>query len=272
MIVDSHCHLDYPGLVEREAEIVENARKAGVGLMVTIATRPSAWDAATALAERHESVTAALGVHPHHAGEEGLEDPAPLLRATAHPRVVAIGETGLDYFYDLAPRASQAASFRVHIAAARAAGLPLIVHTREADEDTMAILEGEMAQGAFGGVIHCFSSSRRLAERAVALGLYLGIGGMLTFKRADDIRATVADMPLDRLLLETDAPYLAPVPKRGKTNEPAFTAHVAAKLAEVMQRSVAEIEERTTANFYRLFAKAPPGPLRATGAGDERTA
>jgi TatD DNase family protein len=263
VIVDTHCHLDYPGLAEREAEAVAAAAAAGVGLMVTIATRRAAWQAAVALAERHPTVVCALGVHPHHAGEEGLDDPGPLVTAAAHPKVVAIGESGLDHFYDLAPRDRQGASFRTHIAAARATGLPLVVHTRDADEETAAILEDEMAKGPFTGVVHCFSSGRALAERAVALGLHLGIGGMLTFKRSEGLRAIVADMPLDRLVLETDAPYLAPVPHRGKTNEPAFTAHVAAELARVRGLTVAEVERATTANALRLFAKAAPALARA---------
>jgi TatD DNase family protein len=258
VIVDSHCHLDYPGLAEREAEVVERARIAGVGLMVTIATRRASWDAVTALAERHERVVCALGVHPHEAGKEGLDDPAPLLEAAAHPKVVGIGESGLDYFYDLAPRDRQAASFRAHIRAARSSGLPLIVHSRNADDDTMAVLEQEMTAGPFTGVIHCYSSSRRLAERAVAIGLYLGLGGILTFKRSEELRATARDMPLDRLLLETDAPYLAPVPYRGKPNEPAYTAHTAKVLAEVRGLPLAGVERATTANFFRLFAKAAP--------------
>jgi TatD DNase family protein len=170
--------------------------------------------------------------------------------------VVAIGESGLDYFYDLSPRDRQAASFRTHIAAARATGLPLIVHTRDADDDTVALLEDEMARGPFTGVIHCYSSSRRLAQRAVAAGLYLGLGGILTFKKSDELRATVRDLPLDRLLLETDAPYLAPVPVRGRTNEPAYTAHVAKALAATVDLPIAAIEAATTANFRRLFAKA----------------
>jgi TatD DNase family protein len=205
-----------------------------------------------------------VGVHPHEAGKEGLDDPTPLLEAARDPAVGAIGESGLDYFYDHAPRDRQAASFRAHVRAASTTGLPLVVHTRDADEDTMAILEEAMAAGPYTGVIHCYSSGRRLAERAIALGLYLGIGGMLTFKRSEEIRATVADMPLDRLLLETDAPYLAPVPKRGRTNEPAFTVHVAKVLAEVKGVTVAEVERATTENFFRLFAKA--APLRAAAA------
>jgi TatD DNase family protein len=257
MIVDSHCHLDYPGLAEDEAGVVARARAAGVGLMVHIAAKHGGWPVGIALAERRPEIVCAVGVHPHEAGKEGLDDPTPLLELAGHPRVVAIGESGLDYYYDLAPRGRQAASFRTHIHAARQAGLPLIVHTRDADDDTMAILEEEMAQSPFTGVIHCYSSSRRLAERAVAIGLHLGIGGILTFKKSEDLRAIVKDMPLDRLLLETDAPYLAPVPFRGRTNEPAYTAHVAKMLAEVKGLPLAEIERATTENFFRLFAKVP---------------
>jgi TatD DNase family protein len=256
MIVDSHCHLDYPGLAEDEAGVIERAKAAGVGTMVHIAAKRSGWPVGIALAERRAEVFCAVGVHPHEAGKEGLDDPAPLIELAAHPRVVAIGESGLDYFYDLSPRDRQAASFRTHIAAARTTGLPLIVHTRDADDDTMALLEDEMAVDAFTGVIHCYSSSRHLAQRAVAAGLYLGLGGILTFKKSDELRATVRDLPLDRLLLETDAPYLAPVPVRGRTNEPAYTAHVAKALAEVRGLPVAEVERATTANFRRLFTKA----------------
>jgi TatD DNase family protein len=258
MIVDSHCHLDFPGLAEDEAEVIQRANAAGVRQMVHIAARRAGWPVGIALAERRPEVFCAVGIHPHEAGKEGLDDPAPLLELTAHPRVVAIGETGLDYFYDLSPRDRQAASFRTHVRAARATCLPLIVHTRDADDDTMDLLEAEMAEGAFTGVVHCYSSSRRLGERAVAIGLYLGIGGMLTFKKSDELRAIVRDLPLDRLLLETDAPYLAPVPMRGRTNEPAYTAHVAKALAELRGLPVAEIEAATTANFRRLFAKVPP--------------
>ena len=258
MIVDSHCHLDYPGLAEDEEGVIARAKAAGVGLMVHIAAKRDGWRAGIALAERRPEVFCAVGVHPHEAGREGLDDPAPLLELASHPRVVAIGESGLDHFYDFSPRDRQAASFRTHVRAARAAGLPLIVHTRDADDDTMALLEAEMAEGGpFTGVIHCYSSSRRLAERAVAIGFYLGIGGILTFKKSDALRATVADLPLDRLLLETDAPYLAPVPVRGRTNEPAFTAHVAKALAEVKGLPLAEVERATTANFLRLFPKVP---------------
>lgn len=258
MIVDSHCHLDYPGLAEREAEVVAAARSAGIGAMLTIGTSRAGWAQAIAIAERWPEVWAAVGIHPHHAGEEGLDDPAPLVEAARHPKVVAIGETGLDFYYDRAPRDAQERSFRTHIEACRITGLPLVVHTRDADEATIAVLEEEMAKGPFAGVIHCFSSSRRLAERALALGFHLGIGGILTFKRSDELRAIVQDVPLERCLLETDAPYLAPAPFRGKTNEPAFTVHTAKALAELKAVPLAEVERVTTATFFGLFGKARP--------------
>lgn len=258
MIVDSHCHLDYPGLAEREAEVIERARAAGIGAMLTIGTTREGWARAIAIAERWSEVWAAVGIHPHHAGEEGLSDPGPLVEAARHPKVVAVGETGLDFYYDRAPRDAQERSFRTHIAACRITGLPLVVHTRDADEATIALLEEEMAKGPFSGVIHCFSSSRRLAERALAMGLHLGIGGILTFKRSDELRSIVKDVPLERCLLETDAPYLAPVPHRGKTNEPAFTVHTAEVLAKLKGVPVAEVERVTTAAFFALCAKARP--------------
>jgi TatD DNase family protein len=256
MLVDSHCHLDYPGLAEDEAGVVARARAAGVLAMQTIGTRLSTFPRVLALAERHEGVWCSVGVHPHEAGAEGVDEPAPLLRWAAHPKVIGIGESGLDYYYDRSPRDRQAASFRAHIEAARASGLPLIVHTRDADGDTAAILEAEMARGRFTGVVHCFSSSRRLAERATGIGLHLGLGGILTFKRSDELRAIVADMPRDRLLLETDAPYLAPVPKRGKPNEPAYLVFVAQVLADVLGLDVDAFARLTTDNFFRLFTKA----------------
>jgi TatD DNase family protein len=258
MLVDSHCHLDYPGLAEDEAGVVARARAAGVSVMLTIGTRLSTFERALALAERHEEVWCSVGVHPHEAGSEGIDDPEQLLRRAAHPKVIGIGESGLDHYYDRSPRDRQAASFRAHIEAARVSGLPLIVHTRDADEDTAAILEAEMARGRFTGVVHCFSSSRRLAERATGIGLHLGLGGILTFKRSDELRAIVADMPRDRLLLETDAPYLAPVPMRGKTNEPAYLVFVAQVLADVLGLDVDALARLTTDNFFRLFTKATP--------------
>lgn len=256
MFVDSHCHLDFPGLVERLDEVVERARRAGVERMVTIATRRESWETVVGLCERFEGVWCALGVHPHNAGTEGLDDPSPLVEACRHPKVVAVGEAGLDYHYDFAPRDRQAVNFRTHIEAARRTGLPLVVHTREADEDTARILEEEMEKGAFRGVLHCFSSGRRLAERAVAIGFHLGIGGILTFKRSDELRRIVAEMPGDRLLLETDAPYLAPVPLRGRTNEPAYLVHTAETLARVKGISVEDVARLTTANFDTLFTEA----------------
>lgn len=258
MIVDSHCHLDYPGLAEREAEVIERARAAGIGAMLTIGTTREGWARTIAIVERWSEVWAAVGIHPHHAGEEGLFDPTPLVETARHPRVVAIGETGLDFYYDRAPRDAQERSFRTHIEACRITGLPLVVHTRDADEAMIALLEEEMAKGPFSGVIHCFSSSRRLAERALALGFHLGIGGILTFKRSEELRAIVKDVPLERCLLETDAPYLAPVPHRGKTNEPAFTVHTAKVLAEVKGVPLAEVERVTTAAFFALVTKARP--------------
>lgn len=258
MLVDSHCHLDYPGLAEDEAGVVARARAAGVTVMQTIGTRLSTFAATLAVAERHDGVWCSVGVHPHEAGREGIDSPVPLLRWADHPKVIGIGESGLDYFYDHAPRDRQAVSFRAHIAASRQSGLPLIVHTRDADDDMAAILEEEMVLGRFGGVVHCYSSSRMLAERATALGLCLGIGGILTFRRSDELRATVKDMPPELLLLETDSPYLAPVPKRGRTNEPAYARFVAEVLGEVLALDLEGVARLTTANFYRLFAKAAP--------------
>ncbi len=256
IIVDSHCHLDYPGLAEDEDGAVARAEAAGVRVMQTIGTRLSTFPQTRGVAERHKNVYCSIGVHPHEAGSEGLSSPEPLLAEVKHPKVIGIGESGLDYFYDKSPRDRQAENFRAHIEAARKAALPLIVHTRDADDDTASILEEEMARGAFAGVVHCFSSSRGLAERATALGLFLGIGGILTFNRSDELRRIVADMPHDRIILETDAPYLAPVPHRGKTNEPAYTRHVAERLAEVWQADIEEVARVTTANFFRLFTKA----------------
>ncbi|HMR29775.1 MAG TPA: TatD family hydrolase [Geminicoccaceae bacterium] len=258
MLVDSHCHLDYPGLAEDEAGVVARARAAGVTVMQTIGTRLSAFQQTLAVAERHEGVWCSVGVHPHEAGREGIDEPGPLLRWTGHPKVIGIGESGLDYFYDHAPRDRQAASFRAHIAASRQSGLPLVIHTRDADDDMATMLEQEMARGPFAGVVHCYSSGRQLGERATALGLHLGIGGILTFRRSDELRAIVADMPRQLLLLETDSPYLAPVPKRGRTNEPAYTAFVARVLADVLGTDVEDVAALTTGNFFRLFRKAAP--------------
>lgn len=256
MLIDSHCHLDFPELTSDESGVLARARTAGVGGMLTIGTRLDQFERVRAIAERHDNVWCSVGVHPHEAKEEGQRTPDRLIEAARHPKVVGIGETGLDFFYEHSPRAEQAESFRAHIAASRETGLPLIVHTRDADAETGDILEEEYAKGAFPGLIHCFSSGRAVAERALALGLYVSISGIVTFKAAEDLRTIVRDLPLDRLLVETDAPYLAPIPKRGKTNEPAYVAHTAAKVAELKGVSLAELEAATTDNFFRLFTKA----------------
>ena len=256
MLIDSHCHLDFPELTSDESGVLARARTAGVAGMLTIGTRLDQFERVRAIAERHDNVWCSVGVHPHEAKEEGQRTPDRLIEATRHPKVVGIGETGLDFYYEHSPRGEQAESFRAHIAASRQTGLPLIVHTRNADAETGDMLEEEYGKGAFPGLIHCFSSGRAVAERALALGLYISISGIVTFKAAEDLRAIVRDVPLDRLLVETDAPYLAPIPKRGKTNEPAFVAHTAAKVAELKGVSLTELEAATTDNFFRLFTKA----------------
>jgi TatD DNase family protein len=256
MLIDSHCHLDFPELTADESGVLARARTAGVAGMLTIGTRLDQFERVRAIAERHDNVWCSVGVHPHEAKEEGQRTPDRLIEATRHPKVVGIGETGLDFYYEHSPRDEQAESFRAHVAASRETGLPLIVHTRNADVETGDILEDEYRKGAFPGLIHCFSSGRAVAERALALGLYISISGIVTFKAAEELRAIVRDVPLDRLLVETDAPYLAPVPKRGKTNEPAFVAHTAAKVADLKGVDLAELEAATTDNFFRLFTKA----------------
>lgn len=256
MLIDSHCHLDFPELAGDETSVLARARTVGVGGMLTIGTRLDQFERVRAIAERHDNVWCSVGVHPHEANEEGQRTPDRLVEATRHPKVVGIGETGLDFHYEHSPRAEQAESFRAHIAAARQTGLPLIVHTRDADAATSEILEDEFATGTFAGLIHCFSSGADVARRALALGFYISISGIVTFKAAESLRAIIRDIPLDRLLVETDAPYLAPVPKRGKTNEPAFVTHTAAKVAELKGVGVEVLEAATTDNFFRLFGKA----------------
>lgn len=257
MLVDSHCHLDFPDFADELDAVVERARAAGVGRMVTIGTRLSQFDRVLNVAERFADVSCTVGVHPHEAANEAGEDTARLVALAKHPKVVGIGETGLDYFYEHSPRGRQAASFRAHIAAARETQLPLIVHARDADRDMAEILAEEMGKGRFTGVLHCFSSSRQLAEKAVELGLYISLSGIVTFKKAEELRETAKAVPLDLLLVETDAPYLAPVPVRGKRNEPAFVAHTAARVAELRGMDTAAFVAATGANFFRLFAKAP---------------
>jgi len=257
MLVDSHCHLDFPELAQDRAGVLARARAAGVGRMVTISTRVRRFDGIRAIADAHDEVWCSVGTHPHNAAEEPDVTADELVRLAGHPKVVAIGEAGLDYFYDHAPREAQAAGFRTHIAAARESGLPLVIHARDADADVAAILTEETGRGAFPFILHCFSSGRALAETGVKLGGYVSFSGILTFRKSEELRAIARDLPRDRLLVETDAPYLAPVPFRGRTNEPAFVAHTAAMLGETLGMSAGEIARITTDNFFRLFSKMP---------------
>ncbi len=257
MLIDSHCHLDYLARDGDLEEIVGRARRAGVSAMVTICTKLSEFDTVRSIAQRYPEVSCSVGVHPHEAEQEGQESPDRLRELAKLPEVVGIGETGLDYFYEHSPREAQQRSFRSHIAAARETGLPLIVHTRDADADTVAILREEVEAGAVTGVIHCFSAGPELAEAALELGFYIGVSGIMTFKKAEELRETLRLVPLERLLVETDAPYLAPVPQRGKQNEPAFVVHTAAALAELKAVETGELAAITTENFYTLFTRAP---------------
>lgn len=256
MFIDSHCHLNYEGLVERRDEVLDHARAAGVSGMLNISTRESEWDAVVGLAEREDDVWASVGIHPHEADAHPDVDTAKLVDRAAHPRVVGIGETGLDFYYDHSDRDRQRASFRAHIAACRETGLPLIVHTREAEDDTAQILGEEMEKGAYRGVIHCFTASADFARKALDLGFYISISGIVTFKSAKDLQATAAGLPLERLLIETDAPFLAPVPHRGKKCEPAFVADTARFLADLRGEEVAALAEATARNFHTLFDKS----------------
>lgn len=256
MLVDSHCHLDFADFRDDLEAVVTRAGAAGVGTMVTICTHLSRFAGVLSIAERFDPVYCTAGVHPHEAAREGVRSAEPLLRLAEHPKVIGFGESGLDFYYEHSPRPAQEGSFRTHIAAAREAGLPLVVHTRDADEEMMRILAEEHAAGPFTGVLHCFSSGRQLAEMAVDLGLYISFSGILTFNKAEELREVAAALPLERLLVETDAPFLAPVPKRGKRNEPAFVVHTAAALAEVRGMEVEALAAATTDNFFRLFAKA----------------
>ncbi|HWL47561.1 MAG TPA: TatD family hydrolase [Sphingomonadaceae bacterium] len=256
MFVDSHCHLDYPGLAEDQMAVLARARAAGVTTMLNIATREREWTNIVATAAREADVWASVGIHPHEADAHPDVDTARLVAAAAHPRVVGIGETGLDYHYDHSDRGRQRASFRAHIAAARTTGLPLIVHTRDAEDDTAAILAEEMGKGAYTGVIHCFTASADFARKALNLGLYISISGIVTFRNAKDLQATAATLPAERLLIETDSPFLAPVPHRGKPCEPAFVADTARFLSELRAVEVEALAAVTRANFFALFRKA----------------
>ena len=256
MLVDSHCHLDFPEFAPELDEVVARARAVGVGGMVTICTRVSEFVRVLDIADRYKDVWCSVGIHPHEAANEPDRAAAEIVDLTRHPKVVGIGETGLDYHYDRSPRDRQREIFRRHIEAARLSGLPIIVHSREAEEDTASLLEEGATAGKLTGLIHCFTSTALLAERALALGFCISFSGIVTFRNAEDLRAIAKTIPGDRLLVETDAPYLAPVPQRGKRNEPAFVAHTAAFLAELRGESLDALAVRTTANFRRLFPKA----------------
>lgn len=256
MFVDSHCHLNYAGLAERHQEVLAGARAAGVTTMLNISTRAAEWNDVLAVAEREPDVWASVGIHPHDADTHDDIETALLVEKARHPRVVGIGETGLDFFYDKSDRDRQRASFRRHIAAARETGLPLIVHTREAEEDTKAIMAEEMGKGAFTAVIHCFTGSADLARAMLDLGCYISLSGIVTFKNAADLRATAHLVPRDRLLIETDSPFLAPVPHRGKPCEPAYVADTARMLSAELDWPIQDLARGTSDNFFRLFVKA----------------
>jgi TatD DNase family protein len=257
MLVDSHCHLDFPAFADELDAVVGRARKAGIGRMVTIGTRVKQFERVRAIAERFEDVFCSVGTHPHHAAEEPDVTASDLVATARGAKVVAIGEAGLDYHYDNSPRDAQEKGFRTHIAAARKTGLPLVIHARDADADIARILEEESGKGAFAFVLHCFTGGAELARRGVALGGYVSFSGILTFKNSDELRRIAAELPEDRLLVETDAPYLAPGPWRGKRNEPAYVTETARVLAETRGTSPDKIAAATTANFFRLFAKVP---------------
>lgn len=256
MFIDSHCHLNYKGLVEQEREVLARARANGVQGMLNISTRESEWDAVIGLAEREPAVWASVGIHPHEADQHGDMTSAKLVEKARHPDVIGIGETGLDYYYDYSDREQQQACFRQHIVAARESGLPIIVHTRDAEEDTARIMREEMEQGAYSGVIHCFTASADFARIALDLGLYISLSGIVTFKNAKDLQEIAQTIPDDRLLIETDSPFLAPVPHRGRTCEPSFVSDTARFLAELKNIEIESLAAQTTSNFFRLFSKA----------------
>lgn len=256
MLVDSHCHLDFPDFNDELDAVIARARTVGVGKMLTICTHLTRFDRVLAIAERFEDVFCTVGVHPHEAAYEADVTVERLVALAKHPKVVGFGETGLDLYYEHSPREAQRASFRTHIAAARETGLPVVVHTRQADAETAALLEEEYDIGPFTGVLHCFSAGKHLAEKAIGLGFYVSFSGILTFKKADHLRQIAAALPLDRILVETDAPFLAPAPKRGQRNEPAFVVYTADAIGRLVGMDAVTFRQTTTENFFRLFTKA----------------
>jgi TatD DNase family protein len=256
MLIDSHCHLNYKGLVDDQPAVLARARAAGVSMMLNISTRASEWDDVIGTAERESDVMASIGIHPHEADVHPDIETETLVAKALHPKVVGIGESGLDYYYDHSDRARQRDSFRAHIAAARETRLPLIVHTRDAEDDTYEILAEEMGKGDYPALIHCFTASQDFADKVLALGLYVSISGIVTFKNAKELQEVARTIPADRLLIETDSPFLAPVPHRGRPCEPAFVADTARFLSELRGERLEQLAETTSANFYRLFAKA----------------
>ena len=256
MLVDSHCHLDFPEFAPELDAVVARAVEAGVGVCVTIGTTLKGFPRVRGIAERFANIYCSVGIHPHEAEAEPIATADILIELAAHPKVVGIGETGLDYYYEHSPKDAQITNFRAHIAASRETKLPLIVHTRDAEDDTIDILREEMGKGAFPGLIHCFTGTPRLAAAALELGLFISVSGIATFKKSGELRATLREVPMDRLLVETDAPYLAPMPYRGKRNEPAYVTKTAAALAELKGVSLDALSETTTGNFFRLFNRA----------------
>ncbi len=256
MLIDSHCHLEYEGLVEDQQGVLARAREAGIAGFLNISTRQREWDRVVGTAAREADVWASIGIHPHEADQHADLGEAALLEAAAHPKVIAIGETGLDYYYDKSDRATQQALFRTHIAVSRQTGLPLIVHTRDAEADTASIIAEEMGKGAFPALIHCFTASAEFGSRMLELGLTISLSGIVTFKNARDLQAVAAQLPEDRILVETDSPFLAPVPHRGRPCEPAFTADTARFVAQLRGVEPELLAEQTTRNFFGLFAKA----------------
>jgi TatD DNase family protein len=256
IIVDSHCHLDYPSLADRLPAVLANAQAAGVGVMLSVSSRIRNFAPLLAMAEAHSNIYCTVGTHPHHAHDELDITTRDMVALARHPKVIGIGEAGLDYHYDLSPRPAQMEGFRRHIAVAQETGLPLVIHSREAEDDTARILEEEMNRRPFKAVLHCFTSKRSLADKGIELGLYVSFSGILSYKSAEDLRVIARYLPVDRLLVETDAPYLAPVPHRGKANEPAFVTHTLACLASTRGATESDMAAATSSNFFRLFDKA----------------